>query len=234
MLEKDKLEIFLKSEYRIYLDLIKLSNENRDKYFRLYIVIMSALIVFLGKTYLEIGFKGNFFILTIFISVATLLVSYVTGEIVISARRGSVDGFKRINIIRGLLRMISSNEFNKLDMILLPTHSTRPDYFNMKSVDVKLLLMLSVIISTSLCLVLVSLLLLFGVLDRIQNTPLLPFLVLILSIIISYPIRWHYKSKLVKYEDEQFKRDRDDYMKYPSIDVEIRDYLNSELEEPRT
>jgi ABC-type multidrug transport system fused ATPase/permease subunit len=204
MAEIDKLEIFLNEEYKKYVEYIRMSYENRDKYFRMYVVLISALIVFLGNTFMDNGLEKKFLIMLGILSITIFLVSYITGAIVLSARRGNVDAVKRVNIIRGLLRILSSEHSEKLDNILLPVWSSAPKYFSEPSVDAKLLFLLSLIMSLSSSAAIFSVLMIFLLVGIIDNISLLVIFLFPFAFIIFLVIGLCYIHRLDKYEKEQF------------------------------
>jgi hypothetical protein len=155
MTDKMKLLIeFLYHEYKIYMEMAKLSEENRDKYFRMYLVVISALFGYMGNIYYKTAIiDGKFYAVVVGICLLILFVSFVTGMLLVSSRIGNTMCMKRINVLRKYLRELSCSEINELDEILLPTLSTDRDYYSRESVTLTLLSSLATIMSISVSII---------------------------------------------------------------------------------
>lgn len=116
------LKDFFYHEYDVYTDFIKLSEENRDKYFRMYLITISVLIGYASKLYYDIGPKtsnglntlNDRFLITIIIILALIfLLSFVIARILCSGRKGNRDCVKRVNVLRNYLLAMEGKNIEK-------------------------------------------------------------------------------------------------------------------------
>ena len=122
------------------MELAILAEENRNKFVRLYLIIIGAVFGVFISIYIDNYFETNINTTLfeningiIFISICLaflFLMSFVTGEILFSSRKGNTDCIKRVNVIRRYLCYLSSpSEIDNLDKVLLPIKSDEKKYF---------------------------------------------------------------------------------------------------------
>ncbi|MBN1573989.1 MAG: hypothetical protein JW984_12405 [Deltaproteobacteria bacterium] len=137
--EKCGLKDFFYHEYDVYMDLAKVSEENRDKYIRMYLITISALIGFACKIISDNYIYNDFFLILIVILVLIFSLSFIMARILCSGRIGNVKSKKRVNILRKYLAMMECKGID-VDGILLPTTSDDPKYWKTSSVTGTLLI----------------------------------------------------------------------------------------------
>lgn len=162
--EKCGLKDFFYHEYNVYMDLAKLSEENRDKYIRMYLIVIPALIGFASKLFYDIGSNGSYFLyvsnvsnnrflITIIIILALIFsLSFIISMILYSGRKGKIDCMKRVNILRKYLVIMEckgidqeKSKYKDINGILLPTTSDDAEYWDPKSVTGSLLITVLVV-----------------------------------------------------------------------------------------
>ena len=144
------LENFLYNEYRVYLDLAERSEDNRDKYIRLYVTLMTGLTTFISTKYfcnLDLLVRVSHALPIVFFTMFVL--SLVTYFVLIGGRIGFIKCIKRINLIRGHLCEISCISNGRLRAILLPTTTDRATYCKPTSTTLLILYVVSAIMAFS-------------------------------------------------------------------------------------
>ncbi len=147
---ESKLERFLYNEYKEYLDLAKRSEDNRDKYVRLYVTLMTGLTAFASSKYFgspDLPLRESYALPIVSFTIFTL--SLVTYLVLISGRIGNIKCLKRVNLIRKHLNNMPSIRTEKLNGILLPITSAGANYYNPKSATLLMLYVVSAIMALS-------------------------------------------------------------------------------------
>lgn len=141
---------FLYNEYNIYMDLAKRSEENRDKYFRLYVSLITGLSAFMSTIFISaLGFQSIERLALIIISATMFVLSLATYLVLFGGRIGNIKCLKRINLIRKRLCEISYGSTERVRHVFLPISTDKTNYDNLKSATLIMLYVVSLIMALS-------------------------------------------------------------------------------------
>lgn len=182
--EKCDLKEFFYHEYKVYLDLAKLSEENRDKYIRMYLITISALIGFVCKVFSDSHIYNGFFLMLITILVLIFSLSFIMARVLFSGRNGNVRSKKRLNILRKYLAIMECKDID-VDGILLDTTINEPKYWKRNSITGTLIItVLAVMIICFVAIFLISLYSIHSLSVEFKNEMLFDYIIVFSFILL--------------------------------------------------